>query len=78
MFLFAAKMMNAAPENCIVIEDSLPGLKAAMAAGMTPVAYIGSEMNNNQNYRSKVEQLGITNIFSSMNELEEYLKNIDK
>lgn len=78
LFLFAAKMMNAAPENCIVIEDSLPGLKAAMVAGMTPVAYIGSEMNNNQNYRSKVEQLGITNIFSSMNELEEYLKNIDK
>lgn len=78
MFLFAAGQMNAAPAECLVIEDSLPGLKAAIAAGMTPIAFIGSEMNNTGEYRSKVEKLGVKLIFSTMKQLREYLSNIDK
>ena len=34
LFLEAAKRLNLAPENCLVIEDSLNGLNAAKAAGM--------------------------------------------
>jgi phosphoglycolate phosphatase len=34
LFLFAAKNMGVQPENCIVIEDSLTGAQAAIAAGM--------------------------------------------
>ena len=78
LFLFAAGQMNAAPAECLVIEDSLPGLKAAIAAGMTPIAFIGSEMNNTGEYRSKVEKLGVKLIFSTMKQLREYLSNIDK
>jgi beta-phosphoglucomutase len=37
-FLAAAKMLSLKPENCIVIEDSLPGIEAAKAAGMTVIA----------------------------------------
>ena len=76
--LFRERQMNAAPAECLVIEDSLPGLKAAIAAGMTPIAFIGSEMNNTGEYRSKVEKLGVKLIFSTMKQLREYLSNIDK
>ena len=34
LFLFAAKRMGYDPADCIVIEDSIPGINAALAAGM--------------------------------------------
>lgn len=34
LFLYAAKQLNTAPEDCIVIEDSAHGIKAAKAAKM--------------------------------------------
>ena len=39
LFLYAAKEMGFGPENCIVIEDSNPGIQAAIAAGMKPLLY---------------------------------------
>jgi len=38
IFLEAAKRMNADPSNCLVIEDSLPGVSAGKAAGMHVIA----------------------------------------
>lgn len=39
LFLFAARAMNFAPENCIVVEDNLHGVNAARAAGMRVFGY---------------------------------------
>ena len=39
LFLYAAEMMEAAPARCLVVEDSLPGVQAAAAAGMAALAY---------------------------------------
>jgi beta-phosphoglucomutase-like phosphatase (HAD superfamily) len=37
IFLFAAGKLGASPDQCLVIEDSASGIKAAVAAGMTAV-----------------------------------------
>ena len=37
IFLKAASLLGVAPEDCIVIEDTTAGIRAAAAAGMTPV-----------------------------------------
>jgi HAD superfamily hydrolase (TIGR01509 family) len=42
LFLFAAQRMGAAPSRCLVIEDSIPGVAAARAAGMRVVGYAGA------------------------------------
>jgi HAD superfamily hydrolase (TIGR01509 family) len=41
LFLFAAGQMRAPPERCLVIEDSLPGVTGARAAGMTVLGFHG-------------------------------------
>jgi HAD superfamily hydrolase (TIGR01509 family) len=40
LFLFAADAMNTLPADCAVIEDSLPGVQAACAAGMTVFGFV--------------------------------------
>ncbi|MCO5132571.1 MAG: HAD-IA family hydrolase [Xanthobacteraceae bacterium] len=41
LFLFAADRMGAEPGRCLVIEDSVPGVTAARAAGMTAIGFCG-------------------------------------
>jgi HAD superfamily hydrolase (TIGR01509 family) len=39
IFLYASKEMGFKPDHCIVVEDSDPGVQAALAAGMKPLLY---------------------------------------
>jgi HAD superfamily hydrolase (TIGR01509 family) len=41
LFLFAAARMGAAPDACVVIEDSVAGVRAAVAAGMPVIGFAG-------------------------------------
>lgn len=41
LFLHAARKMGHAPESCVVIEDSVPGTQAGVAAGMKVFSYHG-------------------------------------
>ncbi len=41
LFLFAAQKMKTKPERCLVIEDSISGITAARAAGMTVLGFCG-------------------------------------
>jgi HAD superfamily hydrolase (TIGR01509 family) len=41
LFLFAAAQIQVPPDRCIVIEDSLAGVRAGVAAGMTVLGFTG-------------------------------------
>jgi HAD superfamily hydrolase (TIGR01509 family) len=42
LFLLAAGRMGAAPRHCLVVEDSVAGVRAAIAAGMTVFGFTGA------------------------------------
>lgn len=41
LFLRAATQVGISPHDCIVVEDSPAGIRAAIAAGMTPIGFVG-------------------------------------
>ncbi|MCG8691925.1 MAG: HAD-IA family hydrolase [Minwuiales bacterium] len=64
LFLHAAAQMGHSPDACVVIEDSLPGVKAAQAAGMTVLGFAGTEL-------ADADELGAAGatVFSDMRDL---------
>lgn len=42
LFLLAARRLGLAPESCAVVEDAVPGLQAARAAGMRAIGFPSS------------------------------------
>ena len=50
IYLFTAGLLSVKPEECLVVEDSVNGMKAAKAANMLCVAYKGvTSAAQNQN-----------------------------
>jgi len=73
IFLLAAQKMGYKPEDCIVIEDSVPGLTAALKAKMNPIAFLGSDMYASKQILQLVKALGIKNIFYTMEDVRHFL-----
>lgn len=67
IYLHAAKTMGFWPNECVVIEDSEAGIKAAKAGGFDVYALA------NENKKSRFEKLG-ANVFFNMDELSSLLK----
>jgi HAD superfamily hydrolase (TIGR01509 family) len=72
LFLLAAQRMGIAPERCIVIEDSLAGITAAMAAAMTPVGFAGG-CHCGPDHADKLRRTGARTVFMTMASLAESL-----
>jgi HAD superfamily hydrolase (TIGR01509 family) len=67
VFLLAASQLDVLPDRCAVIEDSVNGVLAALAAGMTVFAYAGGVTS-----ASELSRDGVT-VFHDMRELPELL-----
>lgn len=68
LFLFAAEQMQVAPQRCLVIEDSLPGVTAARAAGMTAFGFHGGS-HCRPGHGDALRAAGALMIFEDMREL---------
>ena len=78
LFLLAAKTMGYEPQNCIVIEDSIAGLTAAIKAKMHPIAFLGSDMYMGKECKMLAEALGVEHIFYNMRDIKEFLNKTYK
>jgi beta-phosphoglucomutase-like phosphatase (HAD superfamily) len=69
LFLHAAKTLGVAAEQAVVVEDSLTGIQAALAAGMRPLAYCPPEADGSDNFLlAQMRTLG-AECFFAMDEL---------
>jgi HAD superfamily hydrolase (TIGR01509 family) len=60
LFLFAARKMGYDAKDCIVIEDSLAGIEAALAANMRVIGFLGGSHAHYNWYKFKMNAYNIT------------------
>jgi HAD superfamily hydrolase (TIGR01509 family) len=66
LFLHAAAAMNAEPSRTVVIEDSVSGVRAGKAAGMTVWGFLGGSHYAERNGRSALADAGADRLFCDM------------
>jgi FGGY-family pentulose kinase/HAD superfamily hydrolase (TIGR01509 family) len=75
LFLFAARAMRAAPQDCLVIEDSVAGVAAARAADMTVFGFVGASHFSEPAQGAELTAAGAALIFDDMARLPEFVAN---
>ncbi len=75
LFLHAAETMSAGPGDCVVIEDSQPGVEAAVAAGMTVLGFTGAS-HIRDGHSGRLLETGVDRVFGDMTELPALLEDI--
>ncbi len=73
LFLFAAGAMKARAEDCLVIEDSVAGVTAARAAGMTAFGFVGASHFSEPAQAAELTAAGAALIFDDMARLPEFV-----
>lgn len=76
LFLLAAKKMGEKPEDCVVVEDSIAGLTAAIKAGCLPIAFLAGDLSGNNNHLTKVKNLGVPYITHNMEEVKKIIETL--
>ena len=71
IFLFAAERLGVSPEQCLVIEDSAGGIKAAVAAGMTAVGLCAAS-HIRDGHDTKLRDAGAVHLAPSWVEVERF------
>ena len=75
LFLFAAEQMNIPPAKCLVIEDSVPGVTGALAAGMTVLGFHGGS-HCGAGHADMLRAAGAAVTFDDMRQLPELIGRI--
>ncbi len=76
IFLLAAQTMGEKPQDCLVIEDSVAGLRAALKAGCTPVAFLTGDLSGNEKHLQDVRRLGIQYIVHHAADLKKLIEQL--
>jgi HAD superfamily hydrolase (TIGR01509 family) len=66
LFLYAADKMQAAPGRTLVIEDSVSGVTAAKAAGMTVWGFVGGSHYQSRDGKAILREAGADRVFGRM------------
>jgi len=72
IYLLAAKRAGFAPGECAVVEDSVTGVAAAVAAGCITFGFTGSQVHRSE-HALKLVELGAHAVFDDMAKLPELL-----
>ena len=66
LFLYAARRMQADPARTLVIEDSVSGVQAAKAAGMTVWGFVGGSHYRARGGAASLHEAGADRVFARM------------
>ena len=66
LFLYCARRMGAVPRRTLVVEDSVTGIAAAVAAGMTAWGFVGGSHYAGGRDTASLRRAGAARIFASM------------
>lgn len=75
LFLFAADKMGVSPDKCIVIEDSMAGVQAGLAAGMVTIGITCASHDANFT-NENMKKLGVAHIYHSWPEIVTFIKGL--
>jgi beta-phosphoglucomutase-like phosphatase (HAD superfamily) len=75
VFLYAAGWMRAQIEDCVVIEDSVPGVRAARAAGIRTFGFTGGG-HCSPDLGAKLRAAGAETVISDMRDLRHLLPGV--
>ena len=70
LFLHAAGAMRAAPDKTLVVEDSVSGVQAGKAAGMTVWGFVGGSHYASRDGRALLAAAGADRIFDRMSDFD--------
>lgn len=70
VFVYAAGWMRAPVADCLVIEDSVPGVRAARAAGMRAIGFTGGA-HAGEGHAERLHDAGAERVIGRMSELRD-------
>ncbi len=77
LFLHAARELGHSPENCLVIEDGVPGVQAGRAAGMRVLGFVGGS-HCDEDHGERLMSAGAELVFSDMRELPSLIEKCER